>query len=162
MRGMLVSLPCARLAAETPDDRENCLHQLRVSQQQQLATETNEVTESRRQHDRESHVQPSACDQPLFLKPTVQFKTNKFHSQLMNLLMSICITCMERFPGMTVSATSAGTECARCSRDKHTPTTYSLDNNMDPGPVPLEPLVYLYFFGVRCYFINSYLIVSWG
>ena len=136
-----------RLATETPDERDDRLHQLRVNHQQRVAAETPEQTEARRQRHRESH-QPSTGDQPLLLQPAVQSKMHKFHSQLINLKTSTCITCMERFPGMTVRATSAGTECVRCSRDKHSPKTYSLDNNMHPGPVPLELLVCLYFMGL--------------
>ena len=39
------------------------------------------------------------------------------------------------FPGMTVRMTSAGTECLRYTGNKHTPKTYSFDNNMHPGPI---------------------------
>ena len=80
-------------------------------------------------------------EQPLFNRPAVRSKMNKFHSGIAALQVSTCVTCMEKFPGMTVKMTSAGTECIRCNRDKHTPKAYSLDNNMHPGSVPQELLV---------------------
>ena len=55
-----------------------------------------------------------------------------------SLQMSMCITCRERFPGLTLQMTPSGTECLRCVRDKHSPKTYSSLNNMDPGPLPHE------------------------
>ena len=38
------------------------------------------------------------------------------------------VTCMERFPGLTVRVTPAGTECARCSWDQHSPKAFSCEN----------------------------------
>ena len=42
---------------------------------------------------------------------------------------------------MTTRHTAAGTECTRCHRDTHSPKAYSRENNMHPGPVPMELLV---------------------
>ena len=83
-------------------------------------------------------MQPSMSHQPLLHQPAVPSKMSKFHSALAALEVSACVTCMERFPGMTVRVTSAGTECVRCTRDKHSPKAYSSDNNIHPGPVPKE------------------------
>ena len=79
--------------------------------------------------------------QPLFQQPAVRSKMSKFHFGMAALQVTTCVTCMERFPGMTVRMTSAGTECLRCTRDKHIPKTYSSDNNMHPGPVRQELMV---------------------
>jgi len=73
--------------------------------------------------------------------PAVQSKVRQFHSRMDSLQVSTCATCMERFPGMTVKMTSAGTECIRCTKDQHSPKTFSSDNNMNPGPVPQELMV---------------------
>ena len=69
-------------------------------------------------------------------QPMVQSKMSKFHSEMASFQMSMCITCCERFPGLTVRMTPSGTECLRCVRDKHSPKAYSSLNNMDPGTVP--------------------------
>ena len=42
---------------------------------------------------------------------------------------------------MTTRHTAAGTVCIRCHRDTHSPKAYSRENNMHPGPVPVELLV---------------------
>ena len=95
----------------------------------------------RHQCNRDNQSLPCSLQHPLLHQPTVRSKMAKFHTAMTSLQVSACVTCMERFPGMTVMITSAGTECARCSKDKHSPKAYSLENNMHPGPVPLELLV---------------------
>ena len=133
-----------RLAAETPEERKTRLQQLVICQQQCIASETPQETEARRRHDRERCVQHShhiSLTQPLIHQPAVRSKIRKFHSGMAGLQVSTCVTCMEKFPGMTVRMTSAGTECIRCSRDKHCPKIYSSENNMNPGPLPHELLV---------------------
>ena len=130
-----------RLAAETPEEREARLHRVRVSQQHRLAAETPEERGARLLYlyDRERYMQSSivhSSQQPLLHQLAVRTTISKFHAGMAALQMSTCVTCMERFPGMTVRATSAGTECVRCNRDKHIPKVYSCDNNMHPGPVP--------------------------
>ena len=94
-----------------------------------------------KQRDRESHVQQTSAvtsNQPELHQPMVQSKMSKFHSEMASLQMSMCITCCERFPGLTVRMTPSGTECLRCVRDKQ---AYSSLNNMDPGTVPHELFV---------------------
>ena len=69
---------------------------------------------------------------------------NTFHSELASLSVSKCITCLEKFPGLSVAVVSPdtdSTECVRCIRDKHIPKVYSRANNMNPGLVPPELLV---------------------
>ena len=133
-----------RIVAESSEEREARLQQLRHNQQQRIASETLQETEARRQRDRESHVQQTSAvtsNQPELHQPMVQSKMSKFHSEMASLQMSMCITCRERFPGLTVRMTSSGTECLRCVRDKHSPKAYSSLNNMDPGTVPHELFV---------------------
>ena len=110
-----------RLAAETLEEREARLLQLRVGQQQRLAAETPQETEARRLRDRQNHMEPTSHEHP-----SVRTKMSKFHSTLAALQVSTCVTCMERFPGMTVRTTCGSTECARCSRDKHSSKAYIL------------------------------------
>ena len=118
--------------------------QVRTCRQQRIAAETPQETAARRQRDRECHMQQSlhlSSAQPLLHQPAVRSKVSKFHSGMAALQVATCVTCMERFPGMTVRMTSAGTECLCCTGDKHTPKTYSSDNNMHPGPIPQELMV---------------------
>ena len=48
----------------------------------------------------------------------------------------MCSTCMERWPGMKISAHSS--ECQRCCRDKGVPKMYATANNINPGSLPQE------------------------
>ena len=128
-----------RLAAETPEEREARLRRVHLSQQQRQASETAEETQARHLYDRQRHLQHS--QEPLFRQQAVHTKMNKFHATMATLQVSTCVTCMETFPGLTVRATAAGTECVRCNRDKHNPKVYSCENNMHPGPIPQELLV---------------------
>ena len=123
-----------RLATETEEEREARLEQLRVCKQQRIASESPDETETRRQRDREGHTQqvPMASAKPLLHQEAVQWN----HSGLEHLQVSMCITCCESFPAMTVRMTSSGSECVRCSRDRHNPKSYSCENNMHPGAVP--------------------------
>ena len=133
-----------RIAAESIEEREARLQLVRRNRQQRIASETPQETEARHQRDRESHVQHASTAtsaQPQLHQPIVRSKMSKFHSEMASLQMSLCITCRERFPGLTVRMTPSGTECLRCVRDKHSPKAYSSLNNMDPGTVPHELFV---------------------
>ena len=136
-----------RLAAESAEEREARLEQIRVSQQQRLACETTEDREARHQQDRQAHMQQrrsATSELPIFQQPGVRSKMRTFHSKLAALQASKCITCSERFPGLsvtTVSPNTDDTECLRCRRDKYIPKLYASANNMNPGPVPPELLV---------------------
>ena len=98
-------------------------------------------------HRRQREVNPGI---PLFDQPGVRAKIKNFHVRLTAVQVPRCVTCSEKFPGLTVRATSDGnnTECVRCRQDKHIPKLYCSANNMNPGPIPSELLV--------CYFINNY------
>ena len=134
-----------RLASEIPEQREARLQQLTVTAQQRLASKTPEDREARLQQDRETHIQrryPATSEFPLLQQPGVHSKMKTFHSKLASLTVSKCITCLERFPGLTVAIVSPdSTECVRCRRDKHITKVYSTANNMNPGPVPPELMV---------------------
>ena len=131
---MSIAVTTFTLDAETPKEREARLHRVRVSQQHRLPAEKPEETEARDLYDRESQMQSTIVHsslQPLLHQLAVRTMMSKFHAGMAALQMSTCVTCMERFPGMTVRATSAGTECVRCNRDKHIPNVvYSCDSNM--------------------------------
>ena len=117
-----------RLVVETPGRREVRLQQMRSRQQQRIASETPQENETRRRRDREGHIQQALlpCSaQPLLHCPSVQSQMSKFHSRMDSLQVSSYATCMERFPGMAVRMTSAGTECIRCTKDQHSPKTFS-------------------------------------
>ena len=100
--------------------------------------------------------------QSLFEQASVRSRMRKFHSAMADLQVSSCITCHERFPGMSVRMSESGTECLRCGRDKHSPKSYSCENNMDPGSVPVElvvsVLVSVVSFTLTC--VSSHLIVT--
>ena len=152
-----------RLARETPEERDARLQQLRANRQERLAAETPEERDARRQHDREYHMQPSistSSETPLLYQTAIQHKIMNFHWKLAALEVPTCTTCMESFPGMTVRTTSTGKECLRCCRDKHSPKTYSSDNNMHPGPVPqdLQVIYMLISSKLCCYAVNMLII----
>ena len=129
-----------RIDSETPEETAARLHDLRARQQERIDSETPEETAARHQRDREahSHRPPPASAQPLLHQPAVQVRMKKFHSQLASLEVSTCTTCLEWFPGMTTRHTANGTECTRCHRG---PKANSRENNMHPGPVPMELVV---------------------
>ena len=129
-----------RLAAESLEKRTSRLQQMSAVQQQRLAAETHEVRAVRLDHLHQNRIasQHSASQEahlPLLEQKCVKDKMAKFHKDIAALSSPTCITCMESFPGLKVNSRS---ECARCSRDKHTPKLYSMANNMNPGPVPSE------------------------
>ena len=129
-----------RIAAESPAERATRLQDLSTRQQERITSETPEETAARRQRDREAHTHrpPPVTARSLLHQPGVHARMRRFHSQLASLEVSTCTTCLERFPGMTTRQTAAGTECIRCHRDTHSPKAYSWENNMHPGPVPME------------------------
>ena len=149
-----------RLAAESPPHRAARLQDLRARQQERIDSETPEETAARRQRDREAlaHRPPPVSAQPLLHQPAVQARIKRFHSQLASLDVSTCTTCLERFPGMTTRHTAAGTVCIRCHRDTHSPKAYSWENNMHPGPVPVQLVVSVYCFGVDLSHIIQFVI----
>ena len=57
------------------------------------------------------HASTATSTQPQLHQPIVQSKISKFHSEMASLQMSLCITCRERFPGLTVRMTQSDTEC---------------------------------------------------
>ena len=92
-----------RIAEESTDQTEASLHRLPVNQQHRLTFQCPEETETRRAHDRQNHMPMDTAEVPLFHQPRVLSKTVQFHSRLASLQILKCITCLERFPGITVS-----------------------------------------------------------
>ena len=135
-----------RTASETPEEREARLQHMRFSQQQGRASETLEDIQARQQQDAENHRRQREVNPgiPLFDQPGVRSKIKNFHVRLAAVQVPRCVSCSEKFPGLTVRATSPdsnNTECVRCRRDKHIPKLYCSANNMNPGPIPSELLV---------------------
>ena len=125
-----------RLAAESLEKRTSRLQQMSAVQQQRLAAETHEARAVRLDiYTRTEYSASQEAHLPLLEQKCVKDKMAKFHKDIAALSSPTCITCMESFPGLKVNSRS---ECARCSRDKHTPKLYSMANNMNPGPVPSE------------------------
>ena len=92
-----------RIAEGSTDLREARLHRLRVNQQHRLAFQCPEETEARRAHDRQNHMPMDTAEVPLFHQPRVLSKMVQFYSRLASLQILKCITCLERFLGITVS-----------------------------------------------------------
>ena len=66
-----------------------------------------------------------------------------FHMSISTIEVPLCLTCLESFPGLTVSSD----ECNRCHRDSSfSPKLYSHANNMDPGEVPHHSYCYPFYY----------------
>ena len=125
------------LSTETEEERASRLQQMSDLQQQRIAAET-PVERATRISSAQERMQNRAIKDeqlPKLEQCRVQAKMQAFHKDITALSSPTCITCMESFPGMKMTSKS---ECARCSRDKHTPKVFSKANNMNPGPVPPE------------------------
>ena len=69
--------------------------------------------------------------------PDIIHRVQEFHRSFATLQNILCNVCLERFP--TITTNTIPTEiCHRCNIDKETPKLFSVENNMDPGPVPHE------------------------
>ena len=125
------------IAAETHEERASRLQRMSVLQQQRIASETPDERAIRISVAQERLQNRTLDDEKLqkLEQRGVQAKMQSFHRDISALSSPTCITCMESFPGMKVTFKS---ECARCSRDKHTPKVFSEANNMNPGQVPPE------------------------
>jgi len=69
--------------------------------------------------------------------PDIINKVDEFHRTLVALQNVLCNVCLEQFPTFASNTTPTDI-CCRCNLDTQIPKLYSLQNNMDPGPVPLE------------------------
>ena len=153
-----------RTANESAEDRDTRLLQLRAAQQQRIANESTEDRDARLlqlraaqqqrillrvRSSQQQQVANETSELQLFQQPRVRTKMQLFHARLTSLQTPKCVTCHERFPSMNIRqapTTNNKTECVRCSRDKHIPKMYSTPNNMNPGAVPPELMVYIYVF----------------
>jgi len=102
------------------------------------------MTAEQRRLERTRNVPPQSFSQaeeplnrevPSFNDLAIIRKMREFHTSLLSLQCSCCSICIERFSSISVDAMNI---CSRCNNDKHVPKIYSADNNMDPGPVPME------------------------
>ena len=125
------------IASETHEERASRLQCMSVLQQQRIASETPDERATRISVAQERLQNRTSNDEKLakLEQCGVQAKMQSFHRDIAALSSPTCITCMESFPGMKGTSKS---ECARCSRDKHTPKVFSEANNMNPGQVPPE------------------------
>ena len=81
-----------RITTESAEEREARLQQLRVAQQQMIATETSEEIEARRARDRRNHMDLKTSEVPLFQQTRVRFKMRQFHSRLKSVCVPRCVT----------------------------------------------------------------------
>ena len=70
-----------------------------------------------------------------FNDPEVIRRLGAFYRNLSSLKNVFCIVCKECFP--TTTTNEAGV-CHRCRTDARLPKLFSMENNMDPSPVPPE------------------------
>jgi len=68
--------------------------------------------------------------------PDIIHKVQEFHQSLTTLQNVLCSVCLEQFP--TFANTAATQICRHCNLDTQIPKLFSIENNMDPGPVPFE------------------------
>ena len=147
-----------RMEVETEEESFTRLEHMSHIQQLRLSTETNEERTARlenmsqyRELRRSSEVRADRFEAsaaqirsqaearldrhlPVFEQHHVQARMRHFHQEIATIESPICSTCMEKFPGMKVN----GSECLRCTCDKHVPKLYSDGNNMHPGVVPSQ------------------------
>ena len=165
------------METETEEERSARLERMSHLQQLRLSTEVDEERAARLEnmsHNRElrrsSELDEERADRlgasaahigsqaetrhlPMLEQHHVQARMCHFHQEISTIESPTYSTCMEKFPGMKVSVN--GSECLRCTRDKHIPKLYSIGNNMHPGVVPSQlqvklqiiivPLKILYF-----------------
>ena len=106
---------------------------MRDQEHERRAAEDLSLRNGRLQRLRESRERQEDRSQVSLLdQPAVRAKVLKFHQSLIEIEEPLCLTCLESFPGLTVSSD----ECTRCRRDDSTPKLYSDANNMNPGEVP--------------------------
>ena len=112
------------------------------SYQQRLSSETEEERQHRLQCNAQSHQRGRSLDAtvPLHDQPAVLTKIKQYHTELANLEVLVCCSCLELQQGRSLVSSN---ECSRCSRDASVPKLYSSNNNMDPGAVPSELQVYI-------------------
>ena len=120
-----------RYAAMTTKQRRN----LSVQRRERERTRTDHLPVETQQPEQLVDNQYRSREFPSFDDPSIVHKVIEFHNSLMSLTSVKCSICLEKFP--TVKVDTAGT-CTRCHADKHSPKLYSVQNNMDPGPVPPE------------------------
>ena len=138
-----------RMEVETEEESSARLEHMSHLQQLRLSTEVDEERAARLENmshnrdlrcsseldeDRADRLRASAAQVgsqaetrldrhlPVFEQHHVQARMRHFHQEIATIESLTCSTCMEKFPGMKV--TVKGSECLRCTRDKHVPTVF--------------------------------------
>ena len=93
------------LATESEEKRAARLQQMSANQHHRMAAETGSEREARLQGNREGQ-RGQQSQLPLFEQPSVQAKMRKFHAEIAALEMQKCTTCSERFPGLQLRSHS--------------------------------------------------------
>ena len=103
-----------RRDVESSEQRENRLQHMRDQEHERRDAEDLAQRDSRLQRLRESRQrQPDHPQIALFDQPAVRAKMLNFHMSISTIEVPLCLTCLESFPGLTVSSD----ECNRCHRD---------------------------------------------
>jgi hypothetical protein len=143
-----------RLLSETVEQRTTRISTNSKCQKRRLSLETTNDSKARRQRYVDAKRGITTDTSVLMLTdPYVIDKIKQYHSDLSNITLSSCAICHElQFD----SHASYNNVCRRCNHDSSSPKLYSIDNNMDPGPVPskLQVILYIDFIIVVLYHYN--------
>lgn len=132
----------AKLAMETDEQREK-----RLNDSRKRRTYLNNLGRNQdqdlnpqqlpQQNSGQAHSGTGTRDKPLPADELSGFERDllkKFRSKVDKLKHTLCPTCNESFPSITL----VKGECRRCHAEKASPKKFSAENNMDPGEVPDE------------------------
>ena len=87
-----------------------------------------------------------------FDDPEMIAKMKQFHDDLTGLQLQKCSICLEQFPCMSISDSGS---CKHCDNYNNVPKLFSAGNNMDPGSVPLELTVSIWY--LMCLYVCNYM-----
>ena len=117
-----------RIATESAEESEARLQQLRVAQQQRIATETtSEEIEARRARDRRNRMDLKTAEVPLFQQTCVDFKMRQFHSRLKSVCVPRCVTKVSMHLRISHSlCTAVHNYDSLCGRSSRSPIMLSI------------------------------------
>ena len=121
----------------TPEQRETA-RQVRRDRRATALTEPRTEPTRQQQTDCQVHTEAQPTINATTLEidhPDVIQRVQQFHRTLSDLQNIFCELCKERFPMIKTNQLSI---CSRCQTDSQHPKLFTLENNMDPGPVPTE------------------------
>ena len=142
------------LATETEEERAARLQQMSANQHHRLAAETGSEREARLQRNREGQ-RGQQSQLPLFEQPSVQAKMRKFHAEIAALEMQKYTTCSERFPGLQLRSHSTARTCASIAFELTLAPTMLCIHLVDNV---LSVLHYTYFIDVTCVKLDKFRI----